>query len=143
MPGAGRATATSGLRASTAFSSTTTDSVWLAGNGDNDSQILKFTLDGKFLLQIGRSGQSRGSNDTANLGSPADLSVDAAAHEVYVADGYRNRRVIVFDSETGAYKRHWGAYGGRPSDEPTPAYDPAAAPSRQFGNPGALRAADA
>jgi len=112
-----------------------TDSVWLAGNGDNDSQILKFTLDGKFLLQIGRSGQSRGSNDTVNLGSPADLSVDAAAHEVYVADGYRNRRVIVFDSVTGAYKRHWGAYGGRPSDEPTPAYDPAAAPSRQFGNP--------
>jgi DNA-binding beta-propeller fold protein YncE len=113
----------------------TTDAVWLAGNGDDDSQILKFTLDGKFLLQIGRSGQSRGSNDTANLGSPADVSVDAAAQEVYVADGYRNRRVIVFDSVTGAYKRHWGAYGGRPSDEPTPAYDPAAAPARQFGNP--------
>ena len=111
------------------------DSVWLAGNGDNDSQMLKFTLDGKFLLQIGRSGQSRGSNDTANLGSPADFSVDVAAREVYVADGYRNRRVIVFDSETGAYKRHWGAYGERPSDEPTPAYDPAAPPSRQFGNP--------
>ncbi len=78
-----------------------TDSVWLAGNGDNDSQILKFTLDGEFLLQIGRSGASRGSNDTANLGSPADISVDAAAREVYVADGYRNRRVIVFDSADG------------------------------------------
>jgi DNA-binding beta-propeller fold protein YncE len=112
-----------------------TDSVWLAGNGDRDSQILKFTLDGKFLLQIGHSGQSRGSNDTANLGSPADLYVDVAAREVYVADGYRNRRVVVFDSETGAYKRHWGAYGARPSDDPTPAYDPKAPPSRQFGNP--------
>jgi hypothetical protein len=111
------------------------DSVWLAGNGDNDSQILKFTLDGKFLLQIGRSGQSKGSNDTANLGSPADLFVDTAAHEVYVADGYRNRRVIVFDSETGAYKRHWGAYGDRPSDDATPPYDPSRPPSRQFGNP--------
>jgi hypothetical protein len=111
------------------------DVVWLAGNGDNDSQILKFTLDGQFLLQIGRSGASRGSNDTANLGSPADLYVDVAARELYVADGYRNRRVIVFDSETGAYKRHWGAYGGRPSDDATPAYDPAAPPSRQFGNP--------
>ena len=72
---------------------------------------------------------------TANLGSPADLHVDVAAREVYVADGYRNRRVVVFDSETGAYKRHWGAYGERPSDEPTPAFDPAAPPSRQFGNP--------
>jgi hypothetical protein len=112
-----------------------TDNVWLAGNGDDDSQILKFTLDGRFLLQIGRSAASRGSNDTANLGSPADLFVDTAARELYVADGYRNRRVIVFDSETGAYKRHWGAYGNRPSDEPTPAYDPARAPSQQFGNP--------
>jgi len=112
-----------------------TDSVWLAGNGEQDAQILKFTLDGEFVLQIGRSGQSQGSNDTANLGSPADLAVDAAAREVYVADGYRNRRVIVFDSETGAYKRHWGAYGNRPSDAATPAYDPARPPSREFGNP--------
>ena len=111
------------------------DRVWLAGNGEKDSQILKFTIDGKFLLQIGRSGQSKGSNDTANLGSPADLNVDLAAREVYVADGYGNRRVIVFDSETGAYKRHWGAYGKTPSDAATPPYDPAAPPSPQFGRP--------
>ena len=68
------------------------------------------------MLQIGRSGQSKGSNDTANLGSPADMYVDIPVREVYVADGYRNRRVIVFDSETGAYKRHWGAYGKKPDD---------------------------
>jgi DNA-binding beta-propeller fold protein YncE len=111
------------------------DSVWLAGNGAKDSQVLKFTLEGKLLLQIGRSGQSKGSNDTANLGSPADISVDLAAREVYVADGYRNRRVIVFDSQTGAYKRHWGAYGKPPSDEATPAYDPSRPPSPQFGQP--------
>jgi hypothetical protein len=112
-----------------------TDSVWVAGNGNKDSQLLKFTIEGKFVLQIGRSGQSKGSNDTANLGSPADVNVDVAAREVYVADGYRNRRVIVFDSETGAYKRHWGAYGKTPSDAATPAYDPAQPPSSQFGNP--------
>lgn len=111
------------------------DSVWLAGSGDKDSQILKFTLDGTFLLQIGRSGQSKGSNDTANLGSPADINVDLAAREVYVADGYRNRRVIVFDSQTGAYKRHWGAYGKPPSDEATPPYDPSKPPAQQFGRP--------
>lgn len=111
------------------------DSVWIAGNGNKDSQILKFTLDGKFLLQIGHSGQSKGSNDTANLGSPADIYVDLPAREVYVADGYRNHRVIVFDSQTGAYKRHWGAYGKPPSDEPVPAYDPSRPPSTQFGNP--------
>lgn len=83
-------------------------------------------------MQIGKSGQSKGSNDTANLGSPADLNVDTAAKEIYVADGYRNRRIIVFDSETGAYKRHWGAYGGIPNDEKQPPYDPAASGSKSF-----------
>jgi hypothetical protein len=33
-----------------------------------------------------------------------------------VADGYLNHRIIVFDAETGAYKRHWGAYGRKPDD---------------------------
>ena len=111
------------------------DFVWTAGSGPKDSQILKFTLDGKFVMQIGRSGQSQGSNDTANLGSPADMFVDAAARELYVADGYRNKRVIVFDSETGAYKRHWGAYGKAPVDGKLPPYDPANPPATQFGNP--------
>jgi DNA-binding beta-propeller fold protein YncE len=111
------------------------DNVWLAGNGEKDAQLLKFTLDGRFLLQIGRSAQSKGSNDIANLGSPADIRVDPAAREVYVADGYRNRRIVVFDAQTGAYKRHWGAYGKAPSDDRTPSYDPARPPSAQFGNP--------
>ena len=111
------------------------DFVWLAGNGANDNQILKFTLDGKFLMQIGRAGQNKGSNDTGNLGNPADMEVDEQAREIYVADGYGNRRVIVFDTETGAYKRHWGAYGRMPSDAPMPAYNPAGPPSQQFGSP--------
>ena len=111
------------------------DFVWLAGNGPKDNQILKFTLDGRFVLQIGRAGQSKGSNDTANLNRPADVEVDPAARELFVADGYGNRRVVVYDSETGAYKRHWGAYGERPHDDPLPAYDPAQPPSRSFGSP--------
>jgi DNA-binding beta-propeller fold protein YncE len=111
------------------------DFVWLAGSGKTDGQILKFTMDGKFVLQIGRSGEGNDSNSTGRLGSPADIAVDTAAKEVFVADGYANRRVAVFDSETGAYKRHWGAYGKKPSDEKTPPYDPAKPPSAQFGNP--------
>jgi DNA-binding beta-propeller fold protein YncE len=111
------------------------DFVWLAGNGPKDGQLLKFTMDGKFVLQVGKPDQQRDSNATAWLGSPADVAVDVAAKEVFAADGYGNRRVAVFDSETGAYKRHWGAYGNRPSDEKTPAYDPAKPPSQQFGNP--------
>jgi DNA-binding beta-propeller fold protein YncE len=92
------------------------DSVWIGGAGNKDDQILKFTRKGKFELQIGHPGQSRGSNDTENLGGPANMVIDEAANELYVADGYVNHRVIVFDATTGAYKRHWGAYGRRPDD---------------------------
>jgi DNA-binding beta-propeller fold protein YncE len=92
------------------------NNVWLAGAGAKDNQILKFTRDGKFLMQIGHSGQNRGSNDSENVGGPASMTVDETANELYVADGYGNHRVIVFDSRTGAYKRHWGAYGRKPDD---------------------------
>ena len=92
--------------------------VWITGNGENDGQILKFTADGKFVLQIGKVGPQTNSNDTTRLGRPAGVEVDVAANEVYVADGYQNRRVIVFDAESGAYKRHWGAYGKPPVDGP-------------------------
>ncbi len=92
------------------------DNVWVAGAGANDAQLLKFTRQGKFLMQIGHPGQNRGSNDTENLGAPANMVVDEAANELYVADGYVNHRVIVFNATTGAYKRHWGAYGKRPDD---------------------------
>jgi len=109
--------------------------VWIGGNGPEDGQVLKFTADGKFVLQIGHEGPSKGSNDPTQLGRPADTNVDPAANEVYVADGYGNHRVIVFDADTGAYKRHWGAYGQTPTDEKTPPYDPAAPAARQFGNP--------
>ena len=98
--------------------------IWVGGNVQPDAHLLKFAPDGRFLLQIGRSGESQGSNDTANLGSPADVAVDAASREVWVADGYRNRRVIVYDSETGAYKRHFGAYGNPPVDGPPVPFTP-------------------
>ena len=109
--------------------------IWIAGNAENDSAIFKFTKDGKAVMTIGKLGPTGGSNDKTLLGRPADIQVDTDANEVYVADGYGNRRIIVFDSETGAYKRHWGAYGKTPSDDKTPKYDPAAPPQQQFGNP--------
>jgi hypothetical protein len=93
-----------------------TDHVWLGAGGPKDSHILQFTRTGEFLMQIGRQGQGGGSNDTENLGAPASVILDAAANELYVADGYVNHRVIVFDAATGRYKRHWGAYGNRPDD---------------------------
>jgi DNA-binding beta-propeller fold protein YncE len=90
--------------------------VWLGAGGDKDAHILKFTRDGRFLMQVGHQGRGGGSNDTENLGAPANMVIDAATNELYVADGYVNHRVIVFDAATGRYKRHWGAYGNRPDD---------------------------
>jgi DNA-binding beta-propeller fold protein YncE len=92
------------------------DNVWLSGNAQEDNHILKFTSKGQFLLQIGHAGKNKGSNDTENLGGPAGLFVDRGTNELYVADGYFNHRVIVFDAGSGKYKRHWGAYGKRPDD---------------------------
>ena len=92
------------------------ENVWLSGSGRADNHILKFTRTGKFLKQIGHSGKNRGSNDTENVGGPASLFIYPKTNELFVADGYGNRRVIVFDAATGAYKRHWGAYGKPPDD---------------------------
>ena len=95
--------------------------IWIASNGSRDQVVMKFSPEGRYLMHIGRHGETGGSNDTTRLGQPTAVDVDVAANEVYVADGYRNRRVIVFDATTGAYKRHWGAYGRRPVDGDTAA----------------------
>jgi DNA-binding beta-propeller fold protein YncE len=92
------------------------ENVWIGGNGAKDTHILKFNKTGKFLLQIGYYGNSGGSNDTENLNRPVGMVVCPKTNEVFVADGDGNRRVIVFDRDTGAYKRHWRAYGNKPSD---------------------------
>ena len=110
------------------------DNVWLGGSGGEDAHILKFTKNGEFLMQIGSHGQGQGSNDTANFGQPAEIDVDPETNEVIIADGYGNRRVAIFDADTGEYKRHWGAYGNVPTDDAY-TYDPDAEPSQQFGRP--------
>jgi len=106
----------------------------VGADGPGDGQILKFTRFGKFELQIGhKGGLSKGSNDVENLNGAQQIAVDPATNEVFVADGLKNHRVIVFDGTTGQYKRHWGAYGTKPDDAAVPAkYDPAVR-SKQFG----------
>jgi DNA-binding beta-propeller fold protein YncE len=106
------------------------DNVWIGGsarpalpgpgpgNVRSDNMLLKFTNTGKFLMQIGKRDQSTGSNDTKNLYSPTDVFFYAKTNEVFVSDGYINRRVIVFDADTGAFKRMWGAFGNVPMDAP-------------------------
>jgi len=99
--------------------------------GPPDAHVLKFARDGKFLLQIGTPGKMEGPDSQTTLNRPAAVAVDAGANEVFVADS-GNHRVVVFDSETGAYKRHWGAYGEKPTAAGGGPYDPNATPARQF-----------
>ena len=97
--------------------------VWICGNGKDaakgidDNQCLKFTKTGKFLMQIGHSGKSKGSLDTENLNHPSQVAVWQPTNEIFISDGYVNRRVIVFDNDTGKFKRMWGAYGKTPDDK--------------------------
>ena len=102
--------------------------VWLGGNNCptnglprveplNDDQLLKFTQDGTFVMQIGRSDQSQGNADTMNLHRAADQQVHPPTNELFVADGYGNHRVAVFDADSGQFKRMWGAFGNAPVDD--------------------------
>ena len=116
--------------------------VWIGGNSRgkapapfHDNQVLKFTQDGKFLMQIGHPTKSQGSNDIENVKGAAKMFLDRDTNELYVADGYGNHRVIVYDAETGKYKRHWGAYGHKPDDTDLGPYNPDVAPAQQFRNP--------
>ncbi len=118
------------------------DNVWLTGNGTGDGQILKFTRDGRFLLQIGKGGVPVDSNNTEHLSRPAGIAVYPKTNEVFVADGYGNRRVIVFDADTGAYKRHWGAYGRKPDDKASNTRQSTGQASQQFNTPHGVTISD-
>lgn len=97
-----------------------------------DAHVLKFSRTGAFLLQIGHAGKVEPSDSKTGFNKPASARVDPATNELYVADGFGNHRVAVFDAQTGAYKRHWGAYGETPDDSNPGPYDPNGPPSKQF-----------
>ena len=112
------------------------DNIWIGGNGPADSHILKFSHDGKFLMQIGRPKQAGASSlDSTRFGRVAKLAFDIKANEVFLADGYGNKRVAVIDMTTGKMKRFWGAYGNAPSDSNLGRYNPDAPLAKQFRNP--------
>jgi len=117
--------------------------IWLGGNScpENglpglrpvtDDQLLKFTPEGKFVLQIGKSSASKGNADTNNLHRPADAQYVQASNELFVADGYGNHRVAVFDADSGKFKRMWGAFGNKPVD----AYSCEVVSYKEFKEPG-------
>ncbi|HUR32881.1 MAG TPA: hypothetical protein VM032_03745 [Vicinamibacterales bacterium] len=113
----------------------TNGTVWIAGNGAHDGQLLKFTRDGKFIKQVGFGWANAGSTDRFAFRQPAKVFVDEANKEAYVADGYGNHRVVVLNSDTGEFKRLWGAYGNTPDDKDSGRYRPNDPPPQQFRNP--------
>ena len=122
--------------------------VWIGGNGEGDAQLLKFTKSGKFLLQVGKAnaravpadkeGVSKfggNSNDNTSFGRVAKIFEDPKENEAFISDGYLNKRVVVLNADTGAFKRYWGAYGNKPDDTNLGPYNPDAPPAPQFRNP--------
>lgn len=124
--------------------------VWLGGNGPGDSHVLKLTSSGDVIAQFGRAnarlgppdtqGEPQyvgGSQDPESFGRVAKVFVDAATNEVYLADGYLNKRVAVLDGETGQMRRFWGAYGNPPDDDYVygPQGSDDVSPPQQFRNP--------
>lgn len=126
------------------------DNVWISGSSPSgqsqttrsDDMLLKYTNKGKLLLEIGGRSVSTGSTDPKSVNKPGDIFVSPKTNEIYAADGYGNRRVIVFDADTGAFKRMWGAFGKPPVDDAGsggrgasggPLPTPGAAPAREGG----------
>jgi DNA-binding beta-propeller fold protein YncE len=102
----------------------TTGAPWITNTHGGDGFVLKFDRDGNFKMRIGgtptgpdSNAAKGGAGDTPVMFLPADMTVDEAAHQLYVADGYGNRRVLIVDSETGRYIGHFGAYGNNPVDD--------------------------
>ena len=114
--------------------------VWICGYVNNreakldDNHCLKFTKDGRFLLQIGKKNASKGSLDTENLNHATKVVVYPKTNEAFISDGYVNRRVIVVDADTGRFKRMWGAYGNKPDDAAPRERSFDGAPPQQFNN---------
>ena len=105
------------------------DNVWITGlnpleqsyaepTDRTDDMILKFTSGGDFLGQFGgrdRHALGRGGNaDTESVHLATEAVVFPETNELFVADGYANRRVLVLDAQTLAFKRMWGAFGIQP-----------------------------
>ena len=148
--GAVHQTRTNGLISSTGLPWTIRITVWISGSNPirasgsprSDDMLLKFTSAGTLVRQIGRRDQSRGNTDTENLKRPGEVFVYEKTHEAFVADGYGNRRVIVLDADTGAFKRMWGAFGNTPLAPGEPVRHHEGPGPQQFGTVHGVKVSD-
>lgn len=88
-------------------------SIWIGGNGNGDHVVLNYTPEGEFIQMIGSHGETDGNASTDKLGNPADIWNGAG--QVIVADGYINKRIARFNSETLEFAGAEGAYAADPT----------------------------
>ena len=96
-----------------------------------DAHVLKFNSEGRHLLTIGTPGKMDGADSQTTLNRPTGMAYDASANEIFIADT-GNRRIIVFDADTGAYKRHWFAYGEKAAGAAPSPYNPSEPAAKSF-----------
>ena len=111
------------------------DNVWIGGNGGKDAHVLKFTRDGKLLMQIGTAGQARRQQRPRELRPGREDLRRCEDERGLHRRRLQNKRVVVIDADTGKFKRYWGAYGNKPDDTDLGRYDPKAPPAQQFRTP--------
>lgn len=112
--------------------------LWVSGTGAGDS-IIKISQDGKLLWDFGHrvpKGEKakQDNQQTETLNGIGAFALDEAAHEIYVADGFVNKRILVFDMDSGAFKRGWGGHGiplSEIDNDPSPNYDISGPPPDQ------------
>ena len=115
--------------------------VWLSGTMPGDG-IIKYTKDGKFVSDFGHRGpkvpadQVKQNNQQTDIFPPGigSFHLDEDAREIYISDGFLNKRILVYDMDAGAFKRGWGGHGVPLSEidnDPTPPYDISGPPPDQ------------
>jgi len=115
--------------------------VLMSGTMPGDS-IIKFSSDGKLLWDFGHRGpkvpaqQVKQDNQQTAIFPPGigSFEFDEDAHEIYISDGFLNKRILVYDLDTGAFKRGWGGHGiplSEIDNDPTPPYDVSGPPPDQ------------
>jgi len=116
--------------------------VWMSGTTPGDS-IIEFSRDGKFVRDFGHRGpkvpadQVKQDNQQTAIFPPGigSFELDEDAREIFIADGFLNKRILVYDMDTGAFKRGWGGHGvplGGIDNNPTPDYDVSGPPPDQM-----------
>ena len=103
------------------------DYVWVAGTAPQDS-ILKFTRGGELVWDFDhrppRGSELEEDNEQTDvLGSKGRFQLDQDAREIYIINF---KRVLVYDMDTGDFKRGWGGHGmplSEVTNEPIPPYD--------------------